>query len=634
VISALGYIIPSLNIQTLQEMLSIEVADRLCDNRGFIGSAAIFALKKIIPLLNNSFQRELTLYISKNLDKSYKIALGTIFVLEDVIPLLKYEGLKEELAREIANKIDAYGFTRSVIDAFEKIIPSLKNDQLCEDLARKAIDNLNNPDKNVRLELYFFIRKFKSLSLLSILKKLATNTDFFTKFPQINYQLKVARAYYLIDKIVNYEDIIKNFINAANLFGNNFFRGVETASLLWIYQNLSVYLKYKPSDSEFTSYYETEVEQYMAVELQKIVNKLENGYELDESEEETMREFIRVIIDEVIKNELESDKKNYPSIGGKLHFKNAGREENMRQGILGILGFVPGRGFFAGRGEKEYLLPSIHSTKNLIHIITALKTIGLIQEQIPFQYTIKGRMMDEVKYIGWLMRGLLPEIKYSVFGYGKSDIGPHGDIVHGGGNLDRKEGEEIENPDEKNDRTDFLFLKIPYQEEKSNSHSCHGRCSSTGIEYKKIDDFEETIFTVQYFSYLLQSNKTNYQEFIRKLKGIYSKFTITKQEFEDYIKMEYESGNKEELLKRIDEIPWDNGRIKLDWIFKARWFNDTPRPSDYGDRYEAPWEGMILQVILHEAFKHYYEQKYGEYSWTKYLEQNLLYLYMPWLKGD
>jgi hypothetical protein len=49
-------------------------------------------------------------------------------------------------------------------------------------------------------------------------------------------------------------------------------------------------------------------------------------------------------------------------------------------------------------------------------------------------------MMDEVKYIAWLMQGLLPEIKYKVIPEGKSRIGSHADIIYGG--LEIRYGEE------------------------------------------------------------------------------------------------------------------------------------------------------------------------------------------------
>lgn len=79
-----------------------------------------------------------------------------------------------------------------------------------------------------------------------------------------------------------------------------------------------------------------------------------------------------------------------------------------------------------------------------------------------------------------------------------------------------------------------------------------------------------------------------------------------------YIEENYRGEDKEVLLRRIDEIPWDeDGYITLDWIFEAKWFNDKPCCSDYGPRYEAPWEGMVLEIILHEAYKYYFDKEYG-----------------------
>ncbi|MCM8778879.1 MAG: hypothetical protein NC834_03730, partial [Candidatus Omnitrophica bacterium] len=234
----------------------------------------------------------------------------------------------------------------------------------------------------------------------------------------------------------------------------------------------------------------------------------------------------------------------------------------------------------------------VHSAKNLAHIITALKTMGIIQGEQAFQFTIRGRMFDEVKYIGWLMRGLLPEIIYRVVTEGSSDIGDHADIIHGGGNLDVRPGEPA--PQDEYERTDFLFLRT-------------------------VDNLEEIIMAGQYYAHLLQNDRRMYDTFVSQLKEVYSKWTITRQAFREYIEMKYQGRDRQELLDRIDEIPWQDGKVSLDWIFTARWFNATPRPSGYGPRYEAPWGGVVLQVVLHEAFKYYYEEAHGKGKWAEFL---------------
>jgi hypothetical protein len=523
------------------------------------------------------------------------VALGKI------IPSLKEES-QRAVALKVAERLrDPHKYVRrAAIWALGEIIPSLKDESLKENVALKVAERLSDPHKWVRgaaAEVLGKIGYQLHIFLPPLLEKLYTDTDFFDNFSDILYQLYVARAYKLINQVVNYGQQIELQIKARGLFGNALFEGVKTASLLWIYQNISYYLEKDPSE------YEDQREGAVALTLQEVVDKLKNNEELDEEDEDFLKDFIHYIVEEVIKNEIEADDKNYPSVGGKLHFIDAGDiKEAMRAGILAILGIDEGAGFFAG-GKKEYLLPAVHSVKNLSYIITALETMGLIQEPISFQYTIRGRMMDEVKYTAWLMLGLLPEQIFNILGYGESDIGEHGLIVHGGGNLDVKEGEEVPEGAEY-DRTDFLFLWIS-------------------------DNFEEIAVAGQYFSYLLQNDNSKYQEFIAKLREIYSGFTITRQAFKEYIENRYQDENKEELLRRIGEIPWQDGKVNLDWIFDARWFNDTSRPSDYGPRYEASWEGMVLQVVLHEAFKYYYEAEHGEGSFAEFLKQEILDLYLP-----
>ena len=604
-VSALEEIIPCLKEESLKE-LALKVADMLNDPRWVMRSSAVSVLDKIIPFLKEESLKELALKVADMLNTPEGgVCLAVVSALREIIPFLKEDNLKE-LALKVADMLNApSGDVRwAAVKALDKIIPSLKEGSLKEELTLKVADMLSDPNGFVREAAVSALGKIGPLALLPImLEKLYTDTDFFDKFSDILYQLRVAQAYDLINKVVNYNEMIEDSTKAAKLSGNSLFKGIRTVSLLWIYQNISEYLRYSPDQPEFKEYYPEETDQEIAVSLQEAVEKLENGDSLSEELEEFLKDFIHWTIQEVIGNELEAQGKNSPSVGGKLHFVDRGDEkELMRAAILEILGIKEGAGFFAS-GKKEYLFSAVHSVKNLVHMITSLKTMGLIQEPVSFQYTIKGRMMDEVKYIGWLMRGLLPEIQYNVTPIGKSAFGPHSDIVHGGGNLDVRKGEE--KPQHSYDRTDFLFLWTT-------------------------DNFEEIVTAGQYFSYLLQNDKERYEEFVEKLKDIYSKITITKEGFEKYIKLMYRAEDREKLLRKIDEIPWDEeGKVSLDWIFTARWFNDNPRQSSYGPRYEASWDGVVLQVVLHEAAKAYFDTSYGKGSFAELLRREILDLYLP-----
>jgi hypothetical protein len=96
------------------------------------------------------------------------------------------------------------------------------------------------------------------------------------------------------------------------------------------------------------------------------------------------------------------------------------------------------------------------------------------------------------------------------------------------------------------------------------------------------------------------------------LTYLYSGLRLDRERFVNYVMENYEGKDFNILLEKLDEIPWDeDGYVSLNWIFGAKWFNTTPRYSKYGYRFENEWGGMVLQLVLHEAFKHYLEQEEG-----------------------
>lgn len=475
--------------------------------------------------------------------------------------------------------------------------PFLIQESSKEQLTQKIVNKFTDSNNLVRATARDVLKEITPTSLPLVLEKMYKETDFFDNF-NITFQLKVARTFREIDKIIGYQKILENEAKGIET------KRLETAALLHIYQNLSYYLK-----NTLTAYPANK--KYNVKTLKQIAQKLENEDKLTNKDKNFLVKFVKNTIKEVVQNEKKARKNNYPRVGGNLHFLPIGSKKGLlRKGILGILGIEGGVGSFTH--NIEYLLPQVHSVKNLNYIITALETMGIIQESqkpVEFQYTIEGKMMDEVKYIAWLMLGTAPEIKFNhlinfhLDYYGSSEIGRHGLVVHGSKVLDK--GVVIitvPTKEKKQGRTDFLFMKLI------------------------TENFKEIAQTGQYLSYLLQNKKERYKKFINKLKGTYSEFEISKSKFENYIKIRYKRPkDKKRLFKKIDEIPWGkDNMLKLSWIFNATWFEDVPKSSRRQEpRFEASWKETMVEVVLHEAYKYYFEEQFGKGSFAEMLLEKI-----------
>jgi hypothetical protein len=322
---------------------------------------------------------------------------------------------------------------------------------------------------------------------------------------------------------------------------------------------------------------------------------------------------IKGIIASVVKEEVSAQRKGLVSIGGKLNFE---REEGL-QGKLDdlilkkIFSLEQGAAYVPNPDVPsevvvEYLLPPVQSGINLRDAIYGLHMfLNILPYGARIQLTLRQRFDDRIKYMGWALISLMSEKLYKIQ-VKETPIGKIGLACHGGGFMTFRPGEEKSSYEPKYDRIDLLFFNIE-------------------------DGYGEWIEDAQYLGSMLANNPEEYERFMEALRDLYTRFSISKSEFRQYIlgvtdegRDRYEGQDEKMLLEKIGEIPWDgwseNGEVNLSWIFEAPWFVDTPH---HDERYEASWDDQYMTAVLMEAIK----IKYGDE--LKNAVEEILKLFLP-----